>query len=505
MSVAALTLQAQRGRGLSRRWLVFAGMMAACAAFMFFDLRILPIVLWDESRNAANALEMHRRGFSLVTTYGLRPDVWNTKPPLLIWLMWAAMAVFGPSEWAMRLPSMLAAMGTLALVLSFARRVTGSTGTAVLAAFLLATSLGFFGEFGARTGDYDALLCLFTTAYLYVLFFALHRRRPGAGRLLQAGGLVAGAVMTKSVMGLVPGAGVALYLLATGRWTRPLRSPWYTAAALTGAAAVLAFLVLRERAAPGYLRAVAFNDFGGRFGTALDGHRGPPWFYLETTFVLGFFSAGPLALATPLGLLRTRGRPGLGLLFSLCVAVATLVVLSLSGTKLNHYALPIYPFLAIASAIAVRGAWTRLGATAPDRYVRVGVATLLVAIIAGRALWMRTTVLPAHEFQPKALYGELFRGLERRGVGAVDVVEGGVATLAWRTSGVPQDYAPQLYVYTLLARERGLAATRITPAALALEPPGRLAASCDPAYRAAVLRLGRDVSETPGCVVVRTR
>ena len=102
-------------------------------------------------------------GFGLVTTYGGAPDLWNTKPPLLIWLMTASLAVFGPSEWALRLPSMVAALGTVAILFWFVRRTTGSVATAALAAALLVLSPATFGEHSARTADYDAVLLFFVT------------------------------------------------------------------------------------------------------------------------------------------------------------------------------------------------------------------------------------------------------------------------------------------------------------------------------------------------------
>jgi len=42
--------------------------------------------LWDEARLAVNATEMLQSGDWLVTRYDGSSDLWNTKPPLLIWL-----------------------------------------------------------------------------------------------------------------------------------------------------------------------------------------------------------------------------------------------------------------------------------------------------------------------------------------------------------------------------------------------------------------------------------
>ncbi|WP_174299697.1 glycosyltransferase family 39 protein [Caulobacter sp. S45] len=487
---------------------MLTAVLAGCGAFLFIGVRTVPIVLWDESRNAVNALEMHQRGLSLVTTYGGRPDLWNTKPPLLIWSMWTSMAVFGPSEWSVRLPSMMAAMATLALTFSFTRRVTGSVSAAALSTFLLVSSLNFFGEFGARTGDYDALLGLFTTGYLHQLFFAVHRRKPGAGHLMAVALLVSGAVLTKSVMGLLPGVGVAAYLLLTGRWRRPMQSPWYAAAGLAAVLPVAAFVLLREHAAPGYLRAAMTNDLGGRFGAAVEGHLGPPSFYLDTVFGLGLFSAGVPALLAPLGMLTAKGVARQGLMFALCVVVGVIVLLSLSATKLAHYASPALPFLAIACALAIREGLRALRRRGQAGRFGSGLATAVLALglglIACRAAWLRLDFLPGQEFRPKALYGELFRSLEQQGVRAVDVVEGGVGTLGWRTDGVPTDYAPQLRFYTLLAGEQGLRVRRITPDGLAAAGPGDLVASCDPAFWNIVSQRGADLSTVAGCKVVRS-
>ena len=511
MALVASTPSARLHLGVAPRWLASALVLAGCAGFMFFDRRTAPIVLWDESRMAVNALEMHLSGhLRLVTTYGFQPDLWNTKPPLLIWLMDLSASLFGVSEWSLRLPSMIAAMGTLALVLSFTRRVTQSFLAGALAAVLLALSVLFFAEHGARTADYEALLCFLTTAYLYLLFFALHRRRPRAGLVMAAGGLIAAALLTKSVAGLLPGVGVALYLLVAGRWKRPLQSPWYVAAAALALGTGAAFFLLREHAAPGYLRAVMFNDVSGRFTSALDRHSGPPWYYLKDVFVDGAFSAGMLAFAAPLALLGARGRSRLGLIFSLCVTVGILAVLSFSATKLNHYGITACPFIAILTAIGAHEGLKAL-ARAKTRgqmqvltpriaYVLLALVLALVGVRSayGRAGWRR-------EFYPQASYGQLFGELLARGVRSVRVVESGVMRSGVAADGVTRNYAPQLDFYRLLANSRGMDVVRIAPGALLARGSGVVLATCDPGYAPRLKAMGVTFASTQGCVAVRRR
>lgn len=475
--------------------LIGLGVLAACAVFLFADLRPMPIQLWDESRIAVNAAEMHLGGASVVTTYGFQPDLWNTKPPLLVWLIAGAMAVLGPGELAVRAPSILAALATLAMVMGFTRRMAGSRGAGALAAVLLTASVGFFGEHGARTGDYDALLTAFSTAYLIVLFHALRRRRPSARLLAAAAALAACALLTKSVAGAVPAAGLALYVLAARRFGRVFSSPWYVVASLAALTPVAAFYLARESAAPGYLAATWGNDVSGRFLTALDSHAGAPWYYLYVIGAALFFSAGPLVFLAPAALPFARGKARMGLLFALCAAAGIVGVVSLSSTKLPQYVAPAYPFLAMATAIAATVVLRRLKG-APLMTARAALA-LAVACAVAAGGYYRYVLTPERAFRHQALYGEVFARLEAEGRRAVAVVDSGIEAV-----GVPPGYSPQLRFYTLVANARGLTVERASDAASAHTP---VVATCDPDHLTAVAAGGAALPAPARCRVVIRR
>jgi 4-amino-4-deoxy-L-arabinose transferase-like glycosyltransferase len=477
---------------------VCGALLLACAVFMFVDRRTPPIIIWDESRLAVNALEMHLRGWSLVTTYGFSPDLWNTKPPLMIWLMKASMDAFGPAELSLRLPAMAAALGTIVIVFFFVRRVTRSLPTATLAVLLLATSVGFYGEHGARTGDYDALLCFFTTAYLSILYFAVHQRRPAWRMLLLAGILVAGATMTKTVAGLVPGVGVALYLLVSGRVYRAIASPRYVVMLLLALMPLTAFYLLREWLAPGFVEAAWYNDVSGRFRDHLAVQGGPPYYYVKTLFLDGLFSAGPLALLAPVGLAGSKGQTRRALIFALCCVVGQLLLVTVTATRLVQYILPALPWLAIACAITVKERLPRfLGfseSARPD-WRRIILPSMLVAAavtnIGIRTAVMRYDLLLERAFYPQASYGALLASLHDRGVRRVTVLEPGI-----EVSGITA-YQPQLRYYALLWNRRGMMIERHG------NLPGQTGqdtlASCDPGLSGLLLSRGGSSPDVPGC------
>ena len=135
---------------------------------IFGHLDTLPIRIWDESRLAINAFEMYKNGDFIVTHFNGQPEMWNTKPPLMIWLQVFFMKTIGVGELAVRLPSALAAFFTsISLLMFFRKYINFWFGS--ISVMILVTSSGYIGLHASRTGDYDTVLTLFTT--LYALFF----------------------------------------------------------------------------------------------------------------------------------------------------------------------------------------------------------------------------------------------------------------------------------------------------------------------------------------------
>src|ERR1051325_2737602 len=90
---------------------------------LFLNLDVLAIRTFDEARNTVNAYEMYRNGNYLISHFDGAPYLWNTKPPLLIWLQVLFMKILGPGELALRLPSALAGLFTCLSIFLFTGRI----------------------------------------------------------------------------------------------------------------------------------------------------------------------------------------------------------------------------------------------------------------------------------------------------------------------------------------------------------------------------------------------
>lgn len=386
------------GRGLI--WLrqpanaLFLPTMCLAGLLLVLDLGRNPIQFWDESRLAVNAAEMEQSGNWLVTQFQGSPDLWNTKPPLLIWLQALSLKMLGYSEWAIRLPTMLATLGTVALLYWFLARVLRQPLGGLAAALVLVTSSGYLRLHVARTGDYDALL-VFWQVLLWVAFYrCIENRQPR--QLFWVALALTAAVFTKSAAGLLGVPALVLYALLRGRLGWLLRQPLLYALALPSLGSIVGFMLLREQASPGYWEAVLFNDLSGRFlGTEPSNPAVPnsiaqhihPWdTYLNQITQSNFLPW--IYLLLPAGWFIWRSQQAeirrAGLLAAL-FAGTWLTVISISAAKLEWYDAPLYPALALLVGLGLAlGLQTLVGyfAPRPSRVRQLLPALLLLLVCA---------------------------------------------------------------------------------------------------------------------------
>ncbi len=316
--------------------------------------------LWapDEPRYGAIAEELRsfEHGPAGLVLLHLNGEPYTQKPPLWYWLAAAFGAPVGRvTETAARLPSALAGLGTLGLVLWLGTRLLGGP-SALLGAALLATTLGFSEN--ARRAQLDPLLTFFETAAL-VAFYRLDRGMGSRRRaILALHGAMGLAVLTKGPVGfLVPIAVIAGFLLLEGRLKEfpGLLRPTGLVLSLGPAAAWLAAAV--ALAPPGFFgEAVVENVFGRFFAGTSHARPFYYYFYQFPVELLPWSLLLPWAVPEAWRHLRSPELPEperrAWRLLAAWV-VATFVFFSLSGGKRGIYMMTALPGAALLIAGAL--------------------------------------------------------------------------------------------------------------------------------------------------------
>ena len=298
-----------------------------------------------------NALEMYYSGDWMVTRFDGHTDLWNTKPPLMIWLQTVFMHILGPNEMAVRLPSALAAFSTCALILFFCWKYLRNFWLGFFSVMILATSTAYITVHCARTGDYDSMLIFFIVAYC-LSFFNFLESGQNKWIYLTATAIIL-AVLTKGIAGVMFLPGLLILVFVQKKQKQVAKNKHLYFATAIALFFSVGWFILREIAEPGYLDAVWKNDMGGRYTEVIEHHEQPFAYYFFQLFDRNVFAWAWLSIAGFIaGFLHKNEKVRKFNLLLLISALSYLLFISLSATKTEWYSAPLFPFLAIAAGIS---------------------------------------------------------------------------------------------------------------------------------------------------------
>ena len=313
-------------------------------------------------------------------------ELYSDKPPVFMWLQAVAIALAGSVRAGFLLPSLLASLGTLALVYDLGRRLWNHR-VGVVAGWLLLFTLQF--TFQAKRAQIDPTLLFLMTLANYGLLrhwlrgpdwpmWCLGWFAAGLGTITKGAGalsllllLPAAFAAARGWRGIAWGRGPALwwgppaFVLACALWLGPLA--W--AVGTRGDPA------LRD-----YAHTILFHQTVNRYTQSWDHHE-PAWYQLGVVMTLWLPAALALPWAVPAWWRRLRRRDPRYLL-TLGWVVMVVVFFSVPSGKRDVYILPALPMFCLALAPLVPGLVRRAG---PQRLV-LGFVVVLGLLLLGAGL-----------------------------------------------------------------------------------------------------------------------
>lgn len=217
----------------------------------------------------------------LYPTFNFEPEFWNTKPHLLIVLQAFFIKIFGPSLFALRLPSFLATVGLIVSCFYFTRlHFPQKKWLAFLWPVIIPLS-GFNTYHLARTADYDALLTLFVVLAIWCYLSWFKFRTLNYTKLTVLFLTLAWFVKSFAVFLWIPG--LIIHLSFTKNLTA-FFSRKTIIFSLVCLGTIVLYCTYREILTPGYLKAIWTNEGGGRYNEIIESHTGKWHYYLNQLY-----------------------------------------------------------------------------------------------------------------------------------------------------------------------------------------------------------------------------
>jgi 4-amino-4-deoxy-L-arabinose transferase-like glycosyltransferase len=280
------------------------------------------------------------------------------KPPLIYWMQIACYRCLGDNEFAARLPAAFC-MGAVAVVLVLWGSALASRATGLLAALIFVTCLQVFVHGRAAVADPPLILCVVVAAWSGWEWLRLPQKRlPG----LCFWGALALGFLAKGPIAWVP-----IGMVGWAAWKRRGAQRSALEAHLPGAldwgcGALLMLGLVSLWGVPALM--LTHGEFAsvglgkhvvGRSLGSMEGHGAKHfWGYLVSLpayFLLVFPSFAPWSFWLPAAWRSHWRRPTPETAYLMSGVVLVFVIFTLSRTKLPHYTLPAFPFLALLLAL----------------------------------------------------------------------------------------------------------------------------------------------------------
>lgn len=359
---------------------------AFCVFFFLWKLSSFGLIGADEPRYAQVAREMLAHHDWITPTLGGTP--WLEKPPLYYWQAMIVYRVFGVSDWAARLPSVIDAFVLIFAVYYFLRRLRPAS--ALDGALMLACSAGIVGYARAASMDMP-LTATFTIAMIsWYAWFETGSRL----HLATFYGSLALATLAKGPVAPFLAAVIIILWVALQRSWRAMRQSLWLLGILLFFLVGLPWYLLVQLRNPQFFRVFILEHNLARFGTNMFHHPEPFWYFGPVT-LLGWVPCAVFVIAALIWAIRRFRQPDSDTLSSFLVIWIAVIVLffSISQSKLPGYVLP-----AIPPGIMLLADYSRDQSSRRPRLSLVTVHSALAGTLVMAALLTRYAV-PQHHLQ----------------------------------------------------------------------------------------------------------
>lgn len=309
----------------------------------------VPLIDPDEPRYASTACNMVSGGNWIVPIFNDAPRI--NKPPLFYWMIAVSYKMFGINEFSARLPSALAAIGTVFITYLLGKRLCGRK-KGFWAGVILMTSPLFF--LLSRCCITDMLLTFFVSASLYLFVVEYTETISSNRRRLFLYFCMGMAFLVKGPIGILLVLLIILGFMVGMRDIPSIRRLWYLPGFLLFVGIICAWGVpFWMSIGSEHIITLLAQETSGRF---VDGYAHlEPFYYYFPVFFVGYFPWSFFVCIALIYIVKRRKtlteKRKKQVYFVSLWFIVIFAFFSLSRSKLMTYLLPVSPSVALLTVI----------------------------------------------------------------------------------------------------------------------------------------------------------
>ncbi|MCC6722561.1 MAG: glycosyltransferase family 39 protein [Bacteroidia bacterium] len=284
-----------------------------------------------------------------------KPDMWELKPPFLVWLQALSLKFLGYNEIAARLPSFAFAILTVLLIIFFANKVTASILSGITASLILVSAFGFTAEHGVRYGDHEAVITFFSTGF--VLFSYLFFDTQKSKYLIYCFIFLFLGWFTKSIVIFMFVPPLLIWALINKQFIHTIFNKYFLGALISLTILIASYYILRENKSPGYIKEVLENEllfrYIGKSEKYIYQNQYNYLYYILGLIKSRFVPYFSILLVSLIPVFLFKNFNYRRLILFLSINFTFFIIVISFGTKNFWYDLPIYPIMSLTLGILI--------------------------------------------------------------------------------------------------------------------------------------------------------